>query len=801
MFEIIRAHQLNIMLGLSSVCGIVGFFALITKSLPLKRRLAIAELEFSAAILLLSDRMAYIYHGDTSSRGYWMVRITNFLVFFMTISVVHSLNIYINDLCGNELGLAGVPLRLKAVELIAGFGWIMVIISQFTGLYYYFDESNVYHRGPGFLICYLIPFIALFIQLSLIFQYIRRLSPYISIPMILFTVAPIIASVIQATNYGVSLTNITIVGMGIVVYIFAILEMNEILEKTRKQQIAEANRMSITMRRSFEQTVAAVANAMDERDRYTRGHSVRTAGYAKQIAAAMGMDDGECFRVYNSVLLHDIGKIEIPDFILGKRERLTDDEYDKLKKHPEIGGDILSAVEELPYLKQAALYHHERYDGKGYPEGLKGDAIPVIGRIAAVADAYDEMTSFKPGREPLAQGRVRQILQEGSGIQYDPAIVNIMVSMIDKDTDYMMRETEDDNLDEAQKNDITKVNRMHFEGYKEQVSDGIRISREYLKIRFETRPDDGFERKKSIPALILFDSYDRCVHRNERSIRNMRYFEFGEIWLDGHTIANTARDIKAEVTHKKPDEEIDGSEWIAYELEAVCIKDHVKLKISSEYISVDVTVALPDSTRYVFFGITGEHCSIKDISVKEIRLSQGDDEIARIAPQVDYFTRKDGDIPNVEVDEYREQYSEGIPVEDGMRLFFHAQSLHIASLVHHCSYIVLYTSDDGSVTGKNYTEFACIRMDGEDATNEGRAENTLTVRKNDGFDGWDAFKELCQRGLDYEVYFSRKKNRISFKTENAGIEIECLTVVPKGTEAVYAALTGDLCTLADIRVR
>ena len=139
MFSLIEAHQLNIMLGLSSICMVVGFFALITKSLPKRRKMAISMLEFSSAILLFSDRLAYMYHGDTSHDGYWMVRISNFLVFFMTISVVHAFNQYLCDLCRNEIGLTELPFRLRVVELICGIGWFMVILSQFIGLYYYFD--------------------------------------------------------------------------------------------------------------------------------------------------------------------------------------------------------------------------------------------------------------------------------------------------------------------------------------------------------------------------------------------------------------------------------------------------------------------------------------------------------------------------------------------------------------------------------------------------------------------------------------------------------------------------------------
>ena len=801
MFEFMRNHQLNIMLGLSSICFVVGFFALITKALPKRRKLSLADLEFSACILLFSDRLAYMYHGDVSVTGFFMVRISNFLVFFMTICVVHAYNIYLSDLSINEIALPKVPVRLKIVEAICGIGWFMVIISQFIGLYYTFDENNAYQRGPGFIICYAIPFIALFIQLSVILQYIRRMSLYISIPLLLFSVMPMVASVIQALNYGVSLTNMTIVGLGVVLYIFAIIEMNELLDKAQKEELNEANEKNLSLRRSFEQIVSSLVNAADSRDKFTSGHSTRVADYSKKIAMAMGMDERQCFRVYYSAMLHDIGKIKIPDTILGNRERLTDEEKETFNGHAVIGKDILSGVEELPYIKDAAQYHHERYDGKGYPEGKKGEEIPLIARIVAVANAYDEMTSYKYSRGPLAQGKVRETMIQGAGTAFDPKIVDIMVDMIDKDSEYMMRETDEEVVDEADKNDITIVNRMHFDNYKDQVSDGLLLSKEYLKIRFEEKTDEGHDAKKSMPAVILFDSFDRCVHRNERNIKNLHYFEYGEIWFDGHSICTAARDIKTLINEKNTSSSKQDTEWRSYEIEAVCIKDHVKLKISDNLRSIDATIALPDATRAVLLGITGEHCTIRNISVTKISLSSGEDPIDRIAPEVNYFVRKDGDVPNIEICDYREEASMGIPVIDAMRLMFHTQSLPIANLVHHCAYIVLYSSDDGIYRGKNYVEYSCIRMDGDEATENGKAECKFKIHRSDDFAGWDEWKEKNKRGLDYVVEFKRKRNRIRYLTGNAGIDIDCLTVIPPDVNNVYVAITGNLCAITDIRVR
>ena len=146
MIELLRNHQLNIMLSLSSVCAAIAFFAILTETLPPKRKRALIYLEFSACFLLSADRAAYIFRGDESSLGFWMVRITNFTVFFLSIAISHAFNLYLADLCRTEIGLASVPGRLRLIEFLVSVGWVMIIISQFTGFYYYSYFAAYYHR-------------------------------------------------------------------------------------------------------------------------------------------------------------------------------------------------------------------------------------------------------------------------------------------------------------------------------------------------------------------------------------------------------------------------------------------------------------------------------------------------------------------------------------------------------------------------------------------------------------------------------------------------------------------------------
>ena len=139
-------------------------------------------------------------------------------------------------------------------------------------------------------------------------------------------------------------------------------------------------------------------------------------------------------------MLHDIGKIGIPDSIITKNSSLSDKEYFVTRKHPEIGAEILSTISEIPDLAVGARYHHERYDGTGYPDGLVGDAIPEEARIIAVADAYDAMASKRSYRDVLPQKVVYEEIKKGKGTQFDPVFADIMLALMEDDVAYDMRE-------------------------------------------------------------------------------------------------------------------------------------------------------------------------------------------------------------------------------------------------------------------------------------------------------------------------------------------------------------------------
>ena len=193
-------------------------------------------------------------------------------------------------------------------------------------------------------------------------------------------------------------------------------------------------------RKLSRQTILALAEAVEAKDLYTKGHSQRVAEYSTAIAKRLEYTESKLKEVYFIALMHDIGKIGVPDAVINKTDKLTPEEFEEIKKHPVTGYDILKQITELPGISEGARWHHERWDGKGYPDGLAGQDIPEIARIIAVADAYDAMSSSRSYRRALPQETVRLRIEENIGTQFDPTMAGIMLQLMDQDKAYAMHE-------------------------------------------------------------------------------------------------------------------------------------------------------------------------------------------------------------------------------------------------------------------------------------------------------------------------------------------------------------------------
>ncbi len=223
-----------------------------------------------------------------------------------------------------------------------------------------------------------------------------------------------------------------------VIVIFCTFSVKKIVraEKAEQESADRLQRMNLNAIRSL-------ASAIDAKDRYTSGHSRRVAEYSLMIAQRMGKTQEEQRIIYNAGLLHDIGKIRVPEEVINKPGKLTKEEFDQIRIHSVSGYHILSGIHEDERVRYGSKYHHERYDGNGYPNGLKGEDIPEIARIIAVADAYDAMTSDRSYRGALEQNVVREEIVKGKGTQFDPEIADKMLEIIDEDTGYDIRQRDD----------------------------------------------------------------------------------------------------------------------------------------------------------------------------------------------------------------------------------------------------------------------------------------------------------------------------------------------------------------------
>lgn len=208
----------------------------------------------------------------------------------------------------------------------------------------------------------------------------------------------------------------------------------------QKKLQEEVNRQTLQIKVLTREITEALAKTVDAKDHYTRGHSQRVANYSAEIARRMGKSPKEQEEIYYMGLLHDIGKIGVAGSIIRKNARLTEDEFEEVKEHPMAGYEILKTITVLPNLPLGAKYHHEHFDGSGYPDGLKGYQIPEVARIIAVADVYDAMTSKRAYSEIRPQAVVRAEIERCRGTYFDPDIANVMLRMIDEDVDYSMRE-------------------------------------------------------------------------------------------------------------------------------------------------------------------------------------------------------------------------------------------------------------------------------------------------------------------------------------------------------------------------
>lgn len=797
MLDFVRAHQLDILLFFSGFCCLLVILVLLTESLSPKRKAILAMTGSAAMLLMLADRSAYIYRGDASQTGWWMVRISNFLVFFLTLAIIYGITLYLIDVSTRSGQLTRIPRRLQACRALFAVGVALLIISQFTGLYYTFDDQNRYQRSTWLPLSYAAPLLMAVLQQSIVIQYRKLMSRRIFFSLMLNTFIPFIASVVQLYVYGISLTNMTMGGLVTALYVFELMDLNATLKSARRHEIESLEAEQKKQHALFEQTAEALVNAIDAKDQYTRGHSNRVARYSVMIAEKAGKTQAEIEEIYYAALLHDVGKIGVPDHIINKVGKLTDEEYAQMKMHPVYGNNILSKIQQLPNFSIGAKYHHERYDGRGYPEGLKGGDIPEIARIIGVADAYDAMTSKRSYRNSIPQHLVREELVKGTGTQFDPEFARIMISLVDHDVNYDMQDHYE-GVDSTIDNPVQKSTKFS------EILDGILINDKVTRVRLVCRLESGFTHGENLPQMIVFDALDGRIHEDAPSQKSLLYFEYGRIRFDGETESGNVRKIQTDVRVNGahgPAAKASSRNTVTYDIDMMRFKDHAMVRIGDGTRTVESILALPDSARFTYAAFRGEHCVIKNISAERDEVAIGAETIPRIAKEISFIDDcPQGDIPNIQIDSWRMNATEGIPLTGNLKLTFHTRSLPTARLIWHCPFISVFTAKDGRVNGEDFREFILLRLDGENWESDEHAQNSIRVDHSMAFEGWNVWKEKHRAGLDCEVHIRREGNTVSIQTEILGVLIIGETRILDDIDDVYIAITGDQCAITNIRI-
>ena len=693
----------------------------------------------------------------------------------------------IKNLFRNDLGERKPSLFIYVLLIV-----LYVVMAQMTAVVA--QSNNTIKIGPQVIpvsaIAGILSSVAL---MSLVFMVVfySKLGFYTAMVIYVFRIAHLIYAIFSTHTLpsipGLFTSLVTLISI-ILIY----LRNRKILQyrKAETEHLKEQRKFS---QRLFEQTATALVNAIDAKDVYSHGHSLRVAEYSKKIAEIAGKDEEECRKIYFTALLHDVGKIGIDESIINKSGKLTPEEYETIKQHTVMGNQILAGISEYPYLSIGAFFHHERYDGKGYPVRLKGDDIPEIARIISVADAYDAMSSNRSYRSAIPQQIVREEIVKGSGTQFDPKFARIMQHLIDLDEEYEMKER-----DSASELDTRKE--LYCEQYRDTISDGILLNPYMSRISFKYRVLKNAIVNRKGPTFIIFDSLDGREHDEPDTIRDMNYFEYCVINAeDGKVESKGIRKYETKLIGN-PQKTKNASDEIYYSIEALKQKDHVLLRISDGTVNREITLALPDSSRYAYLGITGEYCIISGLSVEKSETMADEGYITRIADEISFIDGPEGNIPNIQIDGHLTDSTIGIPVADGLKISFHTRSLPTARLIWHCPYIDVFSSKDKKIKGEAFKDYALIRLDGEIWESGEWAENRFIANRTDDFIGWEEWKKANKDGFDVTVSYTRKDNVVTVTTENQGLYIKNITTVFDPTEEVYTAITGDQCAITNIHI-
>ena len=412
---------------------------------------AFKRMALCSALVCASDYISFI--GVKYKLGsFWQMLlystcVFSFMIFSQAVLAYTNSYIFTKDKAIRE--------KKIALRYFFPFVLFLLIVNAFTGILFFIDYDYSISFGPAY---FLVPSISSGLAFFSAYRLGRNAQKFnkqqltvlcvfyetlIAVPFIQVYMCPhfrITPFVFSLLTTSLLLTIETPDDQALFTTINELEELQRSLKISVEKKTQEARERRERLERLSLQMTYTLAETIDAKDHYTSGHSARVARYSKMLAQKKGLSPEKCQQIFMMGILHDIGKVGVPSRIINKPDRLTDQEFAQMKAHPTIGSSILEKVYLLPELKTGARWHHERVDGRGYPDGLTGDKIPLEAKIIAVADAYDAMTSSRSYRKPMEQKAVREQIVNGMGTQFDAEIADLMVELIDEDKRYILHE-------------------------------------------------------------------------------------------------------------------------------------------------------------------------------------------------------------------------------------------------------------------------------------------------------------------------------------------------------------------------
>ncbi len=436
-----------------SLCFIISFILFMYQVFKEKKKDSsnrwFGAMLFCNMLMILGDLADWVFSGRPGMFMHYIQTVFTAILYFAAAGfLIYSVHRWI---------IAVASQRVKIPEIFQTISGVFCVVQTLIALTNplmgrcFVDANNVYQRGNGYMLTVVLPYVFFSATIVFLIAYRRAFTVREFIYMMLFVLVPIAAGAVQYLTYRISTLNVAVT-LALVIGLNFIQSQREIENEELERSFVEAKQMQLSEMHDYqsnlsEQLIGVLCEAVEAKDRYTRGHSQRVARYAKEIMYRLGGSEEEQNKAYFIGILHDVGKIAVKDDIINSEERLTDDEYEIIKLHTIAGYQILRSIDIIPEIAVGARWHHERYDGTGYPNGLSGENIPLIARIIAVADAYDAMTSNRTYQKTMPQDKVREEILKGMGTQFDPKIAKIMVDMIDEDISYDMKQVSYNSVD------------------------------------------------------------------------------------------------------------------------------------------------------------------------------------------------------------------------------------------------------------------------------------------------------------------------------------------------------------------